>query len=88
MRSYSSASTVDAAKIIAVQRTGTSSGASSLLVYATPEVGASTSAYEEVTATWMETNKAEVGGYLIDDAGTMKYVSAVAFEAIYTLVTP
>jgi hypothetical protein len=88
LRAYESASTVNAAKIIAIQKTDTSSGATSLLIYATPEVGAATSAYEEVTATWVETNKPAVGGSLIDDAGTMKYIPAASFEAIYSLVTP
>lgn len=86
MRAYESASTVNAAKIIAIQKSDPSAFAPSLLIYETPEVGAATSAYEEVTATWVETNKPAVGGYLIDDAGTMKYVPSASFEAIYTLV--
>lgn len=88
MRSFTSSSTVSAAKIIAIQRaTGISSPA--VVVYETPEAGAGTSAYVQVTTTWLSTTQAVVGGYLVDEgSGNYGFIPAAAFEGIYTLATP
>lgn len=88
MRQYSASSTVNAAKIIAIQRTSVGTLYDALVIYETPEVSASASAYISVTSAWITANAPVVGGYLIDKGSdTYGFMPATVFEAVYALVT-
>ena len=86
MRSYTVASPVSAAQIIAITRASSSPSSPYTLICAAPEVGAAAATFEEVTAAWMDANAAAVGGYLVDKgSGDKIYLPAVAFGALCTL---
>jgi hypothetical protein len=86
MRSYSSTTPVNAAKIIAVQRASDSGSTTYTLVCEAPEVSVSAATFETVTTGWMAVNSAVVGGYLVDNGTVKIFMPATAFEALYTLV--
>lgn len=81
MKAYSTAN-VTAGLIIAMNR----EGVNTRIICDAPELGVERSTYEVVSAQFVKDNAPAVGGYLIDKAGVLSYMSAASFAAVFVAV--
>lgn len=81
MKAYSTVN-ITAGPIIAMNR----EGANTRIICDAPELGVERSTYEVVTNTFIKDNAPVVGGYLIDKAGVLSYMSKTSFEGVFVAV--